>query len=232
MRKDERPTGTPDLTIGLGWHVWRDTGRRSSGTTAAPAATGRSPGSTPRKRRASSSSATPRSASTTSAFSPWSRSGPWPGSSRWSRGAAVDEGLQAYAGEYELEPGVTVAVAVWRVSCRQIAGQAEVDYQPWSPTEFFRPGGRHPGHLREGPIRRRDPHSSSIRTASTGGQKDQVASQRPGARAAGGGLTTSISSPRDGCGKRTFHECRRYPVAPGVVVRSSSRPSARGMPPG
>jgi len=51
--------------------------------------------------------------------------------------------LEAFAGEYELEPGATVAIAVSEGNLRvKSPGQAEVVYQPWSPTEFFRPGGR------------------------------------------------------------------------------------------
>jgi hypothetical protein len=51
--------------------------------------------------------------------------------------------LEAFAGEYELEPGVTVAIAVSEGKLRvKSPGQAEVTYQAWSPTEFFRPGGR------------------------------------------------------------------------------------------
>jgi hypothetical protein len=51
--------------------------------------------------------------------------------------------LEAFAGEYELEPGVTVAVAAEDGRLRvKSPGQPEVFYQPWSPTEFFRPGGR------------------------------------------------------------------------------------------
>ncbi len=51
--------------------------------------------------------------------------------------------LEAFAGAYEIEPGVLVAIAVSEGKLRvKSPGQAEVFYQPWSPTEFFRPGGR------------------------------------------------------------------------------------------
>ena len=57
---------------------------------------------------------------------------------------AVDEKtLQAFAGEYELEPGVTVVITLSGGKLHVKApGQAEAVYEAWSPTEFFRLGGR------------------------------------------------------------------------------------------
>jgi hypothetical protein len=57
---------------------------------------------------------------------------------------ALDEkALQAFVGEYELEAGIIVVVTQSGGKLRvKPPEQPEAIYQPWSPTEFFRTGGR------------------------------------------------------------------------------------------
>ena len=86
LRKDGRP-GLRTSTSPWAGTSGPDTGRRSSGTTAARAGIGRSRASIQRPRRGSSSCAIRPSASTTSAFTRSNRSGPWGDSGRRSSGS-------------------------------------------------------------------------------------------------------------------------------------------------
>jgi CubicO group peptidase (beta-lactamase class C family) len=146
MRKEERPTGTPDLTIGMGWHVWRRYGTEivwhNGGTGGYRSFAGFDPA---KKTGVVVLCNTSFSVDDLGLFAiepKWPVARFKPPVAR----TAVEIGakdLAAFAGEYELEPGVTVAVAVSEGKLRvKSPGQAEVLYQAWSPTEFFRPGGR------------------------------------------------------------------------------------------
>ncbi len=146
MRKDERPTGTPDLTIGLGWHVWRRYGTEivwhNGGTGGYRSFAGFDPA------KKAGVVVLCNTSFSVDDLGPYALEPKWP-VARFKppvARTAVEIGakdLEAFAGEYELEPGATVAVAVSEGKLRvKSPGQAEVVYQPWSPTEFFRPGGR------------------------------------------------------------------------------------------
>jgi hypothetical protein len=146
MRKDERPTGTPDLTIGLAWHVWRRYGTEivwhNGGTGGYRSFAGFDPA---KKAGVVVLCNTSFSVDDLGLFAiepKWPVARFKPPVAR----TAVEIGakdLEVFAGEYELEPGATVAIAVSEGKLRvKSPGQAEVVYQPWSPTEFFRPGGR------------------------------------------------------------------------------------------
>ena len=146
MLKEERPTGTADLTIGLGWHVWRRYGTEivwhNGGTGGYRSFAGFDPA---KKRGVVVLCNTSFSVDDLGLFAIEPK---WP-VARFKPAVArtavelESKALEAFAGEYELEPGVTVAVAVSEGKLRvKSPGQAEVIYQAWSPTEFFRPGGR------------------------------------------------------------------------------------------
>ena len=145
MLKEERPTGTPDLTIGLGWRVWRRYGTEIVWHNGGTGGYRSFAGFDPRKRGVVVLCNTSFSVDDLGLFAiepKWPVARFEPAVAR----TAVEIGakdLAAFAGEYELEPGVTVAIAVSEGKLRvKSPGQAEVVYQPWSPTEFFRAGGR------------------------------------------------------------------------------------------
>ncbi len=146
MRKDERPTGTPDLTIGLGWHVWRRYGTEivwhNGGTGGYRSFAGFDPAKKAGVVVLCNTSFGIDDLGLFALEPRWSVARFKPPVARTA--IALDEkALRDLAGPYEIEPGVTVAVAVSEGKLRvKSPGQAEVVYQPWSPTEFFRPGGR------------------------------------------------------------------------------------------
>ena len=146
MRKEERPTGTPDLTIGLGWHVWRRYGTEIVWHNGGTGGYRSFAGFDPAKR--SGVVVLCNTSFSVDDLGLFALEPKWP-VARFKppvARTAVEIGakdLEAYAGEYEIEPGVTVAIAVSEGKLRvKSPGQAEVLYQPWSPTEFFRIGGR------------------------------------------------------------------------------------------
>jgi D-alanyl-D-alanine-carboxypeptidase/D-alanyl-D-alanine-endopeptidase len=146
MSKDERPTGTPDLTIGLGWHVWRKYGTEIIWHNGGTGGYRSFAGFDPAKK-----AGVVVLCNTSFGIDDL---GLYALEPRWPVGrfkppvarTAVEldpKALEAFAGQYEIEPGVTVAVAVSEGKLRvKSPGQAEVVYQAWSPTRFFRPGGR------------------------------------------------------------------------------------------
>ena len=147
MRKDERPTGTPDLTIGLGWHVWRRYGTEivwhNGGTGGYRSFAGFDPA-----KKAGVVVLCNTSFGIDDlglyALEPTLVRGPLQAAGRAHGRRARPQGPRGPSPvSTRLEPGVTVAVAVSEGKLRvKSPGQAEVVYQPWSPTEFFRPGGR------------------------------------------------------------------------------------------
>ncbi len=146
MLKEERPTGTPDLTIGLGWHVWRRYGTEivwhNGGTGGYRSFAGFDPAKKTGVVVLCNTSFGIDDLGLYALEPRWPVARFKPPVAR----TAVElepKALEAFAGLYELEPGVTVAVAVSEGRLRvKSPGQAEVVYQPWSPTQFFRPGGR------------------------------------------------------------------------------------------
>jgi CubicO group peptidase (beta-lactamase class C family) len=146
MLKEEHPTGVPDLTIGLGWHVWRKYGTEivwhNGGTGGYRSFAGFDPA------RKAAVVVLCNTAFDVDDLGLYALEPKWPvGRFRppVARTAVALEAkaLEAFAGEYEIEPGVAVAVTAADGRLRiKSPGQPEVFYQPWSPTEFFRPGGR------------------------------------------------------------------------------------------
>jgi D-alanyl-D-alanine-carboxypeptidase/D-alanyl-D-alanine-endopeptidase len=146
MREDERPTGTPDLTIGLGWHVWRKYGTEivwhNGGTGGYRSFAGFDPAKRVGVVVLCNTSFGIDDVGLYALEPRWPVARFKPPVARTA--IALDEKtLGDLAGQYELEPGVTVVVTVSEGKLRvKSPGQAEVVYQAWSPTEFFRPGGR------------------------------------------------------------------------------------------
>jgi CubicO group peptidase (beta-lactamase class C family) len=146
MLKAERPTGAPDLTIGMGWHIWRKYGTEivwhNGGTGGYRSWAGFDPA------RKTAAVVLCNTSFGVDDLGCWALEPKWP-VGRFKpvvarTTIALDEkALQAFVGEYELEPGVTVVVTRSGGTLRiKSPNQPEVIYQPWSPTEFFRPGGR------------------------------------------------------------------------------------------
>jgi CubicO group peptidase (beta-lactamase class C family) len=146
MLKEERPTGTPDLTIGLGWHVWRRYGTEivwhNGGTGGYRSFAGFDPAKRTGVIVLCNTSFGVDDLGLFALEPKWPVARFKPAVAR----TAVElepKALEAFAGEYEIEPGVLVAVTVSGGRLRvKSPGQAEVFYQAWSPTEFFRIGGR------------------------------------------------------------------------------------------
>ena len=139
-----RPTTSPNMTIGLAWHMCQGrTARKSSGTTAAPAATGRSSVSI-RARASAWSSCRTRAlppARTTSAGISWT-----PSSRSWALGAGEDahgsRGRSAdagkYVGRYQLAPQAIITMT--REGGRlftQLTGQPKFEVFAESDKDFF-----------------------------------------------------------------------------------------------
>lgn len=141
MLERRRPTGTPDLEIGLGWHVWKKYGTEivwhNGGTGGYRSFAGFDPA---KKRGVVVLCNTSFGVDDLGlhALEPQ-----WP-SGRFKppverKAVAVDEKtLQSYAGEYELQPGftLTVEVASGELAIRA-TGQARFNYLPLSATEFI-----------------------------------------------------------------------------------------------
>lgn len=146
MQKTERPTGVADLTIGMGWHIWRKYGTEIVWHNGGTGGYRTWAGFDPAKR-----SAVVVLCNTSFGVDDlgcWTLEPKWP-VARFKPAVARtaidldDKALQAYAGEYELEPGVTVVITLSGGKLRvKSPNQPDAIYQPWSPTEFFRLGGR------------------------------------------------------------------------------------------
>lgn len=146
MIKTERQTGTPDLTIGMAWHIWRKYGTEivwhNGGTGGYRSWAGFDPD------KKAGVVVLCNTSFGVDDLGCWTLEPKWP-VARFkptvARTAIVvgEKTLQAYVGEYELEPGVTVVVTLSGGKLHVKApGQAEAVYEAWGPTEFFRLGGR------------------------------------------------------------------------------------------
>jgi D-alanyl-D-alanine-carboxypeptidase/D-alanyl-D-alanine-endopeptidase len=145
MLKEERATGTPDLTIGMAWHIWRKYGTEivwhNGGTGGYRSFAGFDPA------KKAGVVVLCNTSFGVDDLGLYALEPKWP-VARFKPPVAhtpimLDEkALQAFAGEYELEPGVIVVVTQSGGTLRVKApGQPVVIYQAWSPAEFFRPGG-------------------------------------------------------------------------------------------
>ena len=146
MLKTERPTGVADLTIGMAWHIWRKYGTEIVWHNGGTGGYRSWAGFDPVKKAAAVVLC--NTSFGVDDLGCWTLEPKWP-VARFKPPVARtaiavdDKTLQAYLGEYELEPGVTTVVTVVNGKLHvKTAGQAEVEYLPWSPAEFFRPGGR------------------------------------------------------------------------------------------
>ena len=146
MLKTERPTGVADLTIGMAWHIWRKSGTEIVWHNGGTGGYRSWAGFDPVKKAAAVVLC--NTSFGVDDLGCWTLEPKWP-VARFKPPVARtaiavdDKTLQAYLGEYELEPGVTAVVTVVNGKLHvKTAGQAEVEYLPWSPAEFFRPGGR------------------------------------------------------------------------------------------
>ena len=146
MRKMLRPTGTPGLEVAMGWHVWDRYGTaivwHNGGTGGYRSWAGFDP------VKKSGAVVLCNTSFGVDDLGCWTLEPKWP-VARFKPTVArtaivVDEKtLQAFAGEYQLEPGVTVVITLSGGKLHVKApGQAEAVYEAWGPTEFFRLGGR------------------------------------------------------------------------------------------
>ncbi len=141
MLADRRPTGTPDLEIGLGWHVWKRFGTEivwhNGGTGGYRSFAGFDPA------KKAGVVVLCNTAFGVDDLGLHALEPQWP-AGRFKppverRAVAVDETvLRAYEGDYELAPGfaLTVAVEAGKLKIRA-TGQAAFEYLPLSPTEFI-----------------------------------------------------------------------------------------------
>ena len=146
MLKTERPTGVADLTIGMAWHIWRKSGTEIVWHNGGTGGYRSWAGFDPIKKAAAVVLC--NTSFGVDDLGCWTLEPKWP-VARFKPPVARtaiavdDKTLQAYVGEYELQPGLTAVVTVVNGKLHvKTAGQAEVEYLPWSPAEFFRPGGR------------------------------------------------------------------------------------------
>ena len=146
MLKTERPTGVADLTIGMAWHIWRKYGTEIVWHNGGTGGYRSWAGFDPIKKAAAVVLC--NTSFGVDDLGCWTLEPKWP-VARFKPPVARtaiavdDKTLQAYVGEYELQPGLTAVVTVVNGKLHvKTAGQAEVEYLPWSPAEFFRPGGR------------------------------------------------------------------------------------------
>ena len=146
MLKTERPTGVADLTIGMAWHIWRKYGTEIVWHNGGTGGYRSWAGFDPVKKAAAVVLC--NTSFGVDDLGCWTLEPKWP-VARFKPPVARtaiavdDKTLQAYLGEYELQPGLTAVVTVVNGKLHvKTAGQAEVEYLPWSPAEFFRPGGR------------------------------------------------------------------------------------------
>ena len=146
MLKTERPTGVADLTVGMGWHIWRKYGTEIVWHNGGTGGYRSWAGFDPAKKAAAVVLC--NTSFGVDDLGCWTLEPKWP-VARFkppvarTAVAVDDKTLQAYVGEYEFEPGVTVVITLSGGKLHVKApGQAEAVYEAWSPTEFFRLGGR------------------------------------------------------------------------------------------
>jgi D-alanyl-D-alanine-carboxypeptidase/D-alanyl-D-alanine-endopeptidase len=141
MLQKRRPTGTPDLDIGLGWHIWDRFGTEivwhNGGTGGFRSFAGYVPAKKTGVIVLCNTSFGVDDLGLHALEPQWPAGRFKPPVER----KAVTVGgeiLQSYAGEYELRPGFTLTVAVdsGELSIRP-TGQAPFKYLPLSPTEFI-----------------------------------------------------------------------------------------------
>lgn len=146
MLKAERETGAADLTIGMGWHIWRKYGTEIVWHNGGTGGYRSWAGFDPAKKTAAVFLC--NTSFGVDDLGCWALEPKWPvGRFRPVVGRSAisldEKALQAFVGEYELQPGVVVVIGQLAGKLRVKApGQPDTIYQPWSPTEFFRPGGR------------------------------------------------------------------------------------------
>lgn len=146
MLKSERQAGAADLTIGMGWHIWRKYGTEivwhNGGTGGYRTWAGFDPAKKSAVAVLCNTSFGVDDLGCHALEPKWPVGRFKPAVARTA--ITLDEqALQAFVGEYEIEPGVLVAVTASDGRLRiKSPGQAEVFYRPWGPTEFFRIGGR------------------------------------------------------------------------------------------
>ncbi len=146
MLKTERPTGLADLTVGMGWHIWRKYGTEIVWHNGGTGGYRTWAGFDPAKK--AGVVVLCNTSFGVDDLGCWTLEPKWP-VARFKptvarTAIAVDEKtLQAYAGEYELEQGITVVITLSGGKLHvKSPGQTEAVYEAWSPTEFFRLGGR------------------------------------------------------------------------------------------
>lgn len=141
MLEGRRPTGTPDLEIGLGWHVWKRFGTEivwhNGGTGGYRSFAGFDPA------KKAGVVVLCNTAFGVDDLGLHALEPRWP-AGRFKppverRAAAVDETvLRSYEGDYELAPGFALTVAVDAGKLKiKATGQAAFEYLPLSPTEFI-----------------------------------------------------------------------------------------------
>ena len=141
MRQRVRPTGTPDLDIAMGWHVWKKYGTEivwhNGGTGGYRSFAGFDPAKKTGVVVLCDTSFGVDDLGLHALEPKWPAGRFKPPVER--QAVAVDEAvLLSYAGDYELAPGfvLTVAAETGRLKIKA-TGQAAFEYLPLSPTEFI-----------------------------------------------------------------------------------------------
>lgn len=145
MLQKRRPTGTPDLDIAMGWHIWTKYGTEivwhNGGTGGYRSFAGFDPKTKTGVVVLCNTSFGVDDLGLHALEPKWPVARFRPPDER--KPLAVDENvLQGYVGEYELRPGFTLTVT--RTGGKlflRATGQAMFEYAAASPTEFFRTGG-------------------------------------------------------------------------------------------
>ena len=141
MLEKRRATGTPDLEIGLGWHVWKRYGTEivwhNGGTGGYRSFAGFDPAKKAGVVVLCNTAFGVDDLGLHALEAQWPAGRFRPPVER--RAVAVDEAvLRSYEGDYELAPGVALTVAVEAGKLKiKAAGQAAFEYLPLSPTEFI-----------------------------------------------------------------------------------------------
>ena len=145
MLQKRRPTGTPDLDIAMGWHIWTTYGTEivwhNGGTGGYRSFAGFDPKTKTGVVVLCNTSFGVDDLGLHALEPKWPVGRFRPPDER--KPVAVDENvLQGYVGEYELRPGFTLTVS--RTGGKlflRATGQAMFEYAAASPTEFFRTAG-------------------------------------------------------------------------------------------
>ncbi|RPJ02030.1 MAG: serine hydrolase [Candidatus Aminicenantes bacterium] len=141
MLRTRRPTGTPDLDIAMGWHIWKKYGTEivwhNGGTGGFRSFAGFDPAKKTGVVILCNTSFGVDDLGLHALEPKWPAALLKPPVER--KAVEVDESvLQGYVGEYELGPGFTLAVT--RTGARlylRATGQSMLQFQAESPTEFF-----------------------------------------------------------------------------------------------